>query len=341
MTDHKKQGEEADAMIAALQQVTNRPDEHAGDDDAPIPSETTDADTSTSEDPGVAVVEATKEEPKEEPEPPAADDVSAQIAGIQSELKAANQRWKVAQGMIEKKDSELEHLRMLMAALVDKQASPEPAQAPKASKLVTSQDIEDFGEPMYEFVTKVAKDVMSEALTAYDATVNQRVSNLSESVDTVKTATAKTAADRFEEQLQTLVPDWKELNVDEGFSAWLDTVDDLAGSRRLDMLLQAYEALDARRTAAFFQQYKATLAPAAAPVAEAPSAPARDPKKHIAPGKSKASAQTSEAPEGRIWDGPSIAKVYDDRRAGRISKKDFDVLERDIFKAQRDGRFVA
>jgi hypothetical protein len=42
-----------------------------------------------------------------------------------------------------------------------------------------------------------------------------------------------------------------------------------------------------------------------------------------------------------MWTRPEIAKLYDDKMAGRISQAEFDKLEADIFKAQRENRIAA
>ncbi len=107
MFDPKKAGEEADQLIASLNQP---PAEDQGTTEDAIPANQ-DIDTTegTTE---VAVSQESQPEPQR-------DDAALEV--IKKQLDAAEQRWKVLQGMIDKKDSEIEQMRQLFAQM---QATP-------------------------------------------------------------------------------------------------------------------------------------------------------------------------------------------------------------------------
>ena len=350
MLDHKKQGKEADAMIAALNQMENPSENPSADTDAAIastpPADITPPSLDATEDSPAPAAAPTEPPADSSVTPPVEDNSSSPDASAEAQklLDTAEQRWKVAQGMIEKKDTELEQLRTLVATLVEQTKAPAdsttPAE-PSPQRLVTDDDIESFGPALHEFIIKVVKDVSGGMIATMKADVVQRVGSVEETISSVETKAAKTDADRFDDDLSRLAPGWEALNKDPGFLLWLDEPDGLSGATRLDTLQQAYVGLDARRTAQFFNVYNKRIAEPASPTPAPAAEPRPTPAAHVTPGRSNVTPSTTTPDSGTVWTGASIAKVYDDHMNGKLSRKEFDKLERDIFKAQRDGRIAA
>ena len=340
--DPKKAGENADDMIAKLNQVAEgKPEEQAAvEEDAAIVTK-----DGTPE--GEPATPAKAEDQGTPPEQ--STDLQAQLKELSRRADAADQRWRVAQGMIEKKDEQIDSMRALLAQLqnAQKAAPKEPEPQPQV-KRVKPSDVEDYGADMVDFVSRVAADAASEAIAAFSKTLDSRLGNLTSQVESASSTVQDTAQQTFYSRLDALVPDWGRLNDDPAFLNWIDETEPLAGKTRRALLEEAAAALDASRTAKFFLAYQqgvavqsAQVPEVATPSEEQPTAPARPSLESLAsPGKSKVSAQRPSS-EGRIWEPGEITKLYADRRKKRISQEEFEKLERDIYKAQKEGRIRA
>lgn len=319
MVDPKKAGEEADRMIAEL----NQPATPAAENQDAVPPAITEPTGNTNNPPDVDVP-AARTEPSVTPE----------LALLQKELATANQRWNVLQGMINKKDSEIEQMRILLAQINQKQQQVDAIeqQKPTSSNAVTKQDIDDFGQDMIDLITKIASGVVAASLPQ----INARFEKVQQSLQSVGESTARTAEDVFNEALGRRVPDWEQINVDPLFLQSLQEIDPLSGVRKIDLLNDAYIKMDLARTARFFEIFKGG-AKAEVPQVEAPRP---DVTKLVSPGKSKATPAPQSVAE-KVWSRSDISKLYEDQRNGRITQEEFTRQERDLFKAQSENRLAA
>lgn len=316
MFDPSKLGEEADRMIAELNQPAKAEDQ-----------------------PALSAAEAiAPEQPATEtpPEPVVSDDqganpqIDAQLAELKKQAETADQRWRVLQGMIDKKDSEIESLRVLLAQLSTAQQPPAPEQAQPSG--VTQADVQEYGTDLIDLIGRKATEVFERKLAPFLEQINAFKGSLGEVANT----SVRSAQHQFEAAMNASVPDWRQLNTDPVFLAWLNQSAPFTTETKLELLRKAASALDAEKAAEFFVAYKKEQTPPEQPTA-APS-----PAKHVAPGRSQAPASRVENASGkRMWTRPEIAKVYDDKMAGKISQTEFDKLEADIFKAQRENRIAA
>jgi hypothetical protein len=342
MFDPKKLGEEANQMIQELNQKI------AGKDAAPSEDQTGESTEAIAQevvekqpdDQGVASTAQPVE--TETNEPVAQPTTSVELELLRKQVEASEQKWRVLQGMINKKDEEIESMRALFAQInAAPSGAAEAKQTVQVQDLVTKKDVDDYGADLVEFVKRAAKSVASAELAQFEAKLQSEFDKLRSSVTTVEQSTVKTAQDLFFDSLTKKVPDWRQLNTDPAFLAWLNEFDQFAGTQRLQLLQSAVSSGDAERASVFFNTYKALTQPAepAAPAAEATPQKAKV-EKFVSPGKSKGSAAKVEG-EKLVWTRAAIAKLYDDKMAGKISAKKFDELERDIFAAQQEGRIAA
>lgn len=310
MADPKKAGEEADRMIAEL----NRQAQEAGENQPTAETE-------------VVIPEGEHAKPIDVSAQPETPQVSpSEIEALRKQVEIANQQWRVLQGMIDKKDVELEQMRELMGKIT---TNEKPATAPATPQSVTAAEIDEYGQELINLITRIAQQEAGKQV----GPTTQKLGDLEKSVKGVSEYSQKTAADLFDESLAKRVPDWKEVNVDPAFMAWLQAVDDFSGQTRLAMLNNAYQRMDLERTSKFFEAYKAVGTPA-------PAAPAKKPIP-VSPGKSRSGSSPQMVDDKIIWKPSDITKLYADNQAGRIAKEEFDRLERDLFKAQAEGRLAA
>ena len=139
--------------------------------------------------------------------------------------------------------------------------------------------------------------------------------------------------DRYESALTNAVPDWQALNVDQGFLNWLAEVDPVYGMPRQYALTNAYEALDAIRTATIFNQYKKSVTP------PAQSNNRADLQRQVAPTRSRTSpAPTNPNVDKRIYNQQDIDAFYTEWRRGLIDEAEAVQIEKDIHAATVEGR---
>jgi hypothetical protein len=334
--DPKKLGEEADQMIKELnQQAEEREsvpvaEDQSGDTDAiaqEVVAEVVD-DQGAQSDTTVS-------------EPQVASNVELDL--LRKQMESAEQKWRVLQGMINKKDDEIEQMRQLFAQLNSQR--PEPAAEPVVS--LDFPDLEkEFDAGLIAAVRQVSGAVVASALAQFEQKMLGMIGKLEGSVQHVEKTAAKTQQDLFFDALTDRVPTWRELNTDSSYLSWLEQLDAFAGVPRLQLLQDAVSQGDVARSAMFFEAYKReagldapVVTQTAAPVQAAASAKDKL-AKIAAPGRSKVAATKSDT-EKRMWSRTDIAKLYDDKMAGRISASEFNELERDMFAAQHDGRIAA
>jgi len=142
MFDPTKLGEEADSMIAALNQPQGEQPTAENQQ-----AENTEAIAQTPETPADDKgVEAQPTQP----------DISSQLAELKKQSEAADQRWRVLQGMIDKKDEEINSLRVLLSQI---SAKPEHTAEQKPSQLITQTDISEYGTDLIDLIGRKASEV--------------------------------------------------------------------------------------------------------------------------------------------------------------------------------------
>lgn len=322
----KQRAEEADRMIADLNAPTAQAEDNAQVDpvdgaDAAAQPTSVDTDTATPvNDQGAQSVDTPPTEPAVNGGE--LDALRAEVTRLNEELTAASARYSTLQGMINARNQDIAELRGIIATL-----NAQPPANKEPEPLVTTKDVEEYGEDMIELIRRVTRGEISPLLQSVDAKV--------ETVARVATATAE---QRFEADLARAVPDWEAINADPEFVSWL-------GKYNVKALNEAYQSMDVEGTAKFFTDYKRLTAPLPEPVVTPAPAPQAAPSAKLeqlsAPTKSKVSELPFNANQGRIWKPEEITKMYRDFAERKISAAEFNKLEADIFKAQREGRVAA
>jgi len=154
-------------------------------------------------------------------------------------------------------------------------------------------------------------------------------------IDSLKAEAQRAEQGRYNDfigRLGDLIPDYKEVNYDPKFLAWMKLPDTYSGITRAQLFTQAEKAKDVARVAEFFVEFSHDAKPKVVSEAE----------KHITPmggpGASPAPIKTKET-EGKIIYLSEIDKFYDDVIKGRYHGKHDQVLniEAQIDRAQMAG----
>lgn len=232
----------------------------------------------------------------------------------------------------------VQQLEQLIASM---NAAPAQPQAP-AEKLITEQDIEDYGDSI-----EVMRKVFREEMYSKDTEINELKQLVRQMQGTVVPQVhqlsqnyAVSSEQRFWADLQTAVPDWQDINSSQEFQSWLLEVDPLTGIPRQTYLDDAQRTMDARRVANFFTAWKGMTGKSDARTPAAPQ-PATELERQVAPGKGR-SGGTKTQGEAKTYTSDDIKKFFSDVQKGKYRGKEAerDRIERDIFAAQREGRIV-
>lgn len=206
---------------------------------------------------------------------------------------------------------------------------PVAAQAP----LVTDADKAAFGDDLVDMVDRLA----TQKLQAVEARIEQMRSEnerLKGQIGNVNEQVAVGAKDRFLQQLTAAVPDWQAVNADQGFLLWLGATDPVYGLPRQAGLDNAYNQLDAARTALIFESYKQSTG------AVTPAKTLRQElQSQVAPTRSRNTAPPAmDNAATRIWTQQEISAAYSDMRRGNLTDDVAARVAAEIDTAVAEGR---
>lgn len=213
------------------------------------------------------------------------------------------------------------------ALIKAQQTSVPPSSKPT---LITEQDKEAFGSDLLDLIDRAAEQKVSE-VRSHNAELLSEIKDLKSKLGNVSDRQVVSDKDRFLASLGKQVPDWEALNVDAGFLNWLAQVDPVYGLPRQYGLNNAYEAFDADRTAAIFNQYKSMVAPQTQQ--NAPSL-----SRQVAPARSRSTPAPNLETGKPIFSQAEISQFYDDWMKNKITNDEAVKIETEIHAAYAEGR---
>ncbi len=215
--------------------------------------------------------------------------------------------------------------------------APEPQQSPAdylRSLGITEQELTDYGE-LLPIVAKIAQNMFRPTAQKLEAELNktrQAAGATSDALVQDRQRALFAALDNTQG-----MEDWRQLNVDENFLAWLDRLDILSGYTRRMLMTDAFQKLDAARITAIFGAYKQEDS-----ARRSTLGPTIDPNTLIAPGTPRGGA--AEAPGGanskRMIFEQEIANFYSRVRRKLVSPEEYKNFSAEIALATAEGRVV-
>lgn len=191
---------------------------------------------------------------------------------------------------------------------------------PPAAATVTENELaEEFGEDGAKKITTMMNKMRDD--------IEAKIKPVQDKVSKFETDNNLTISQRYFKDLDKDVPDWRELDKDEEFNAYLDDYSIRPG------LKLAISNLDALEVAKILNRYKKLTGK---PLTN------KDKKEELesqlSPGKSKGPSHV-EQPK-KIYSRQEIKDFYADCASGkyRFNQKDKERIEKDIFLAQNEGR---
>jgi len=219
-------------------------------------------------------------------------------------------------------DETIHQLRQENAALRGEVASlKEQADAGKSQPgFLSDEELEEYGD-LAGIIERVAKQMVEREL----APTRQKVESIAE-------RSAETERERFEDGLTKRVKDWRVINEDPKFIAWLQEVDDFSGQQRTTLIHNAAAQRDIERVAAFFAAFKEQ--PGGTPPTR------RDPRARELPGTHRGDSEPPASSQKRTYSNAEIRELYDQKRRGAYRGRDQEwrAIEADISAAVAEGR---
>lgn len=222
--------------------------------------------------------------------------------------------------------------------------------APKQENPLTQDEIDQFGPDLIDIIRRVAKAETGVVLDEQLKPVRESVKQVKEKVAPEPLNEVESARKQMLVDLGTAVPDWEKQNEDPEFLKWLDGEDPITGRVRMAELADAYEQNDTETVVELFkgfQKENAVVIPKDEPSDETPEETPEQPLEElVAPGTPKTGSAGAQNESGskKVWTQKEIKEFY--AYKNEFIKKNPEkelpekviLAERDIFKAQHEGR---
>lgn len=219
-----------------------------------------------------------------------------------------------------------------------REAATQPATPEGEGKItINPDDFESYGPEFVQMAT----------LLQSVAKTNQDTVKKVEDFSTQSATEAADARTKFEDALTDRVGDWRALNFDPGFIAWLQVLPQGAAKTRLQDLRDKEAALDHAGCAELFNAYKSEhpfQMPGAQPTPN-PNTPAPNINSQFTPDSSGGAGETAPNVSQRTWTRAQIKQFFLDKANGKYNgtlgtPEDAAALERDIHAAPGEGRVI-
>jgi hypothetical protein len=234
----------------------------------------------------------------------------------------------------------VQQMEQLLASMSAQQANTHAQQKP-VERIVTEQDIEEYGDSidMMRKVTREELGAVAQRIANIEATMRQMHSSVVPQVQAVAQRQQVSAEQQFWAELAGNVPNFRQVNDHPDFQSWLLQADPLTGITRQTYLDDAQRSLDANRVANFFRTWLESTGHAA--VAQPTgNAATSELEKQVAPGRSRNVGAAATTNTSKTYTPADIQKFFNDVRTGKYKGREQERsrIERDIFAAQRENR---
>ena len=264
-----------------------------------------------------------------------------------------NQKYRTLQGMynaevprLHQQNKELtgrlQQMEQLLAT-ISQQSRATQQQQVVDEPLITQQDQDEYGESL-DVMRRVTREELipvAQKIAQIDRLLQQLQVNVVPQVNAVVQRQALSAEQQFWSDLSGFVPQWKDINNDPAFQAWLLEVDPLSGITRQTILEDAQSALDVRRVGNFFKSWLEITGQANVAQNTRRNVSTSELERQVAPGKGRNTGSPSGS-NAKTYSPDDIREFFNAVREGKYKGREAerDRIERDIFAAQRDGRIT-
>jgi hypothetical protein len=269
--------------------------------------------------PAAQAVQTTEKTDPVEPSPTPA------IADWEQKFKVLNGKYSAE---VPRLHGEIKELKTQLATAMS-EIGELKTRTPAVSNLndLTPEEREQYDAGFLEVVAKVARaNAQAPVAQTADTELAARLARVEQEVE-------ETKEDKFFRELDSASSDWKTLNTNAGFLAWLAEDDGFSGRTRQELFNDAYNRLDVSRVARFFNSFGGGDQSNVSRTSTVPSL-----EQQVVP-RPNGSAPAP-MPGKPIYNARDIAEFYAAVRRGQYKGNEAEQarVEQDIFAAQREGR---
>ncbi len=335
----QKQSEDVQALYKELNEETEKNAEEKSAEEVALEAK---AETETE-----VPVEETTSTPSDsvEEQAPKSDADEHSTSDSKENKDTWEQKYKTLQGMYNTDVPRLNsanrdlnsRVQQLESLLGDLNKKEEPVQEAPVEKLITEDDVKEYGDSI-DVMRRAAKEEVAGELARVrelEAEI-EKLKGVVPQVQQVQQQQKTSSEQQFWNTLNVEVPNWNEINSSSDFQSWLLEIDPLTGMTRQVYLEDAQKKLDATRVATFFSTYEQARGTAD----DARETRSSNPElaKQVAPGRGRSTKPTASG--GKTYTPADIKKFFEDVRFGKYKGREEErgKIERDIFAAQQEGR---
>jgi hypothetical protein len=203
----------------------------------------------------------------------------------------------------------------------------------KNEDIFTEEEIEILGEPAVNALNKGVKEIIDKKVKPLEEEVQRSRRDLADREAKEAQQLALTNYNKFLKKLGEKVPDYEAINTSDGFLKYMSDVDEDSGYPRSHLFRKAEEALDVKRIAEFFSDYKRLLPKSKGEVLDSAITPQ---------GTRGVEAPTGKEKEPQVISRGFIDKFYEDFNRGKFRGKEgraeAERIEQIIERAVMEGR---
>lgn len=190
---------------------------------------------------------------------------------VQTQEKPTKVSWKKRYSTYKAStDNTIAELRRESASMMDKLSNAltridglTEAIASKTSRsdmfegVITQEDTDSIGEEAVDILKRTTIQATENATAPLKEEIKRlKKAEADNLANRAKTEREKAYNEQFLKPLAKLVPDYQDLDLDQGFMTYLEDVDPSTGQLRKTLFSKAEASMDAKRTADFFIEYK-------------------------------------------------------------------------------------
>ena len=261
-----------------------------------------------------------------EPSNPEGDKWEAKYRTLQGMYNAEVPRMK-------KQNEELEAKLNAYATQV-KELREAIAQQEVGKKYITDEDSEVFGADVVDLARRAAKQEATQ-YSQEAAGLKNDVEEMKAELNQLRGVSYQNTLQQYQGRLTALVPGWEKQNSDQAFIDWLSERDPFAGGLRKQALDEAYQALDAQRTADIFLAYRQATGAYSDKPRETKAE--KELRRQVTPSGRASTVEPSGATK-RVYTQADIQRFYEAVRRHELTSEEATAMEREIDQAVAEGR---